>query len=80
MTPACCSSQRDQPGYFISEVSLLYRKWPGQMTSQASHTDDIELPARMTIIEQRAKALGELWTSSQIESATQPHGFMPRLT
>ena len=38
-------------GYFITEVGLLYRKWPGQMTSQAVHTDETEWPARMAIIE-----------------------------
>lgn len=49
------------PGYFIGEVGLLYRKWPGQMTSQAAHTDEIEWPARMAIIEARAQALAALW-------------------
>ena len=49
------------PGYFISHVGLLYRKWPGQMTNQAGHSDEIEQPARMSIIEQRARALAQLW-------------------
>jgi hypothetical protein len=31
------------------------------MTSQASHTDEIEWPARMAIIEARAQALAALW-------------------
>ena len=53
------------PGYFISEVGLLYRKWPGQMTSQATHTDAIEWPARMALIEERAKALAALWATAQ---------------
>jgi len=48
-------------GYFISDVGLLYRKWPGQMTNQAGHHDSVEWPARMAIIEARAKALTELW-------------------
>lgn len=52
------------PGYFISDVGLLYRKWPDQMTSQASHTDKIEWPARMVIIEARAEALATLWARS----------------
>ncbi len=55
------------PGYFISDVGLLYRKWPGQMTSQASHTDEIEWPARMAIIEARANALAELWATALTE-------------
>ena len=49
------------PGYFIADTGLLYRKWPGQMTSQAAHTDEVEWPARMAIIEARAEALTALW-------------------
>lgn len=56
------------PGYFISEVGLLYRKWPGQMTSQAGHTDQVEWPARMSIIEGRAEALADIWAESRIDS------------
>ena len=51
------------PGYFIAETGLLYRKWPGQMTSQAAHTDEVEWPARMAVIEARADALSTLWPS-----------------
>lgn len=47
-------------GYFVSEVGLLYRKWPGQLTSQAAHTDETEWPARMAIIEARALSLDAL--------------------
>jgi len=47
-------------GYFIAEPGLLYRKWPGQATSQAAHTDGIEWPARMRIIEARALALAAM--------------------
>lgn len=50
-------------GYFIADVGLLYRKWPGQMTSQAAHSDQVEQLARMTIIESRAEALTELWSA-----------------
>jgi hypothetical protein len=39
---------------------LLYRKWPGQATSQAAHTDEVEWPARMRIIEARAESLASL--------------------
>ncbi len=51
-------------GYFISEVGLVYRKRSGQMTSQASHTDEVEWPARMAIIEARAQALAALWAAA----------------
>jgi hypothetical protein len=48
-------------GYFITAVGLLYRKWPGQMTSQAAHIDETEWPARVAIIEARASALAHIW-------------------
>lgn len=44
-------------GWFSSEVGLLYRKWPGQATSQASHTDAAERDARMAVVEARARTL-----------------------
>jgi glycosyltransferase involved in cell wall biosynthesis len=47
-------------GYFIAETGLLYRKWPGQVTSRAAHTDAVEWPARMRIIEARAESLASL--------------------
>jgi glycosyltransferase involved in cell wall biosynthesis len=52
-------------GYFIAETGLLYRKWPGQMTSQAAHTDETEQPARTAIIEARANALALLSKGSR---------------
>jgi len=48
------------PGYFIGEVGLLYRKWPGQESATAAHTEPIEWNARMTLISERADALREL--------------------
>jgi glycosyltransferase involved in cell wall biosynthesis len=45
------------PGYFTREYGLLYRKWPGQATAQASHTDEAEREARMAVVEARADAL-----------------------
>lgn len=45
-------------GWFSSEVGLLYRKWEGQATGQAAHTDTGERDARMAIVEARARALG----------------------
>lgn len=51
-------------GYFIPEIGLLYRKWPGQMTSQPSHYEHTEWSARMKIIGERADALSALWQSA----------------
>ncbi|MFJ3696547.1 glycosyltransferase family 2 protein [Streptomyces sp. NPDC090052] len=45
-------------GWFSSDVGLLYRKWEGQATGQAAHTDTAERDARMAIVEARARALG----------------------
>ncbi|ATO17102.1 glycosyltransferase [Micromonospora sp. WMMA2032] len=47
-------------GYFTREYGLLYRKWPGQVTSQAAHREPAEYQARMRIIEARAKALASM--------------------
>ncbi|WP_338017546.1 glycosyltransferase family 2 protein [Streptomyces adustus] len=47
-------------GWFSAEVGLLYRKWEGQATGQAAHTDPAERAARMTVVEQRARALAGL--------------------
>lgn len=44
-------------GWFVREVGMLYRKWPGQLTADAAHTDPVELPLRNLIIERRAQAL-----------------------
>lgn len=44
-------------GWFSEEVGLLYRKWEGQMTGQASHTEPIERAARMAVVEARARQL-----------------------
>lgn len=50
-------------GWFSAEVGLLYRKWAGQATGQAAHTDPAERDARMAIVEARARALDHLrWT------------------
>lgn len=53
------------PGWFNAETGLLYRKHPGQMTSQAGHTDPTEWSARMRIIGERAEALAALWGSAR---------------
>ena len=44
-------------GWFTEEVGLLYRKWEGQVTGQASHVDPAERDARMAVVEARARAL-----------------------
>ncbi|MFE7131929.1 glycosyltransferase family 2 protein [Streptomyces sp. NPDC057638] len=45
-------------GWFSPEVGLIYRKWEGQATGQAAHTDTAERDARMAVVEARARALG----------------------
>jgi hypothetical protein len=50
-------------GYFIGTAGLLYRKWPGQQTSQAAHNDPAERRARMELIDHRATVLRQLWNS-----------------
>ncbi|MGA4840549.1 glycosyltransferase family 2 protein [Streptomyces sp. G45] len=47
-------------GWFTAEPGLLYRKWPGQATGQAAHTDAGERGARMAVVEARARALRAL--------------------
>ncbi|MGW2746083.1 glycosyltransferase family 2 protein [Streptomyces sp. NPDC001450] len=50
-------------GWFSAEVGLLYRKWEGQATGQASHVDPAEREARMAVAEARARALADFgWT------------------
>ncbi|MFI7272644.1 glycosyltransferase family 2 protein [Streptomyces sp. NPDC049879] len=44
-------------GWFIREAGLYYRKWPGQVTSQAAHRDTAERAARAAIAEARVNAL-----------------------
>jgi hypothetical protein len=58
-------------GYFIAKPGLLYRKWPGQMTSQNAHTDETEWPASMHIVEARAEALAALWDDDHAMSTSQ---------
>ncbi|MFJ2957065.1 glycosyltransferase family 2 protein [Streptomyces sp. NPDC087270] len=45
-------------GYFTRQYGLLYRKWEGQATAQASHTNEAEREARMAVVAARAEALG----------------------
>jgi hypothetical protein len=47
-------------GWFSREVGLLYRKWDGQVTGQAAHTDRAEREVRMAVVEARARALSRL--------------------
>lgn len=61
-------------GYFIPEVGMLYRKWEGQMTNQAGHTDSVEWPARMAIIEGRTLALRALWNGRTAQGVSEVDG------
>jgi hypothetical protein len=56
-------------GYFIGTAGLLYRKWPGQQTSQTAHNDPAERQARMSVIDCRASALRELWDTPRVADA-----------
>ncbi|MFJ1653787.1 glycosyltransferase family 2 protein [Streptomyces sp. NPDC088337] len=47
-------------GWFHADAGLLYRKWPGQVTSQAAHIHPGEREARMAVVEARARALASL--------------------
>ncbi|WP_189131504.1 glycosyltransferase family 2 protein [Wenjunlia tyrosinilytica] len=49
-------------GWFTAETGLLYRKWPGQVTSQTAHVQEGERQARMAVVEARARALAALET------------------
>ncbi len=55
-------------GFFDSEVGLLYRKWPGQETAKAEHSQADEWRARMSLIDERATALLEIKTAQGIGS------------
>ena len=56
-------------GYFHGEVGLYYRKWPGQVTAQATHTEPGEWNARMRLIEERGEALRRIWTWTKGEES-----------
>lgn len=47
-------------GYFIGEVGLLYRKWPGQVSAQPEHREAVTWQLRMQLISGRADAIAEL--------------------
>ncbi|NEC14510.1 glycosyltransferase [Streptomyces sp. SID8014] len=47
-------------GYFSANTGLLYRKWPGQVTGHADHSEAVERAARMAVVEARAEALAAL--------------------
>ncbi|MFI1091840.1 glycosyltransferase family 2 protein [Streptomyces sp. NPDC020917] len=51
-------------GYFTREYGLLYRKWEGQATAQASHTDAAEREARMAVVQGRVQAMSDcVWNT-----------------
>ncbi|MFG2895355.1 glycosyltransferase family 2 protein [Streptomyces sp. NPDC048248] len=47
-------------GWFSAETGLLYRKWPGQVTSQPAHADEVEREARFSVIATRARMLASM--------------------
>lgn len=47
-------------GYFHGEVGLLYRRWPGQGSAQAAHTEATEWTSRMRLIDERARYLSNM--------------------
>ncbi|MFF4863904.1 hypothetical protein ACFY3J_19630 [Streptomyces sp. NPDC001231] len=49
-------------GWFIEECALLFRKWPGQCTAADGRRHEVDRPARMKIIAERAEALSKLST------------------
>lgn len=64
-------------GYFSSDVGLLYRKWPGQATASADHSDEGEWTIRMQLIRERADALATMqeWSRAGLrEPVTRPVG------
>lgn len=56
-------------GYFIAEPGLLYRKWPGQITSQDTHTDARQRAERERIIQARAEALLTMFPTESVRTA-----------
>jgi hypothetical protein len=59
-------------GYFSDDVGLLYRKWPGQATASAQHTEPTELNMRRKLISDRADALTALrWSAGLAEPAAE---------
>lgn len=49
-----------RPGYFHAETGLLYLKWPGQESAQPRHREPVEWRARMSLIDERARALSAM--------------------
>jgi GT2 family glycosyltransferase len=47
------------PGWFTPEVGLLYRKWPGQVSASAAHSNAEERALRFSLIRERAEALAQ---------------------
>ncbi|GAA0948511.1 glycosyltransferase [Nonomuraea longicatena] len=53
-------------GYFCSDVGLLYRKWPGQVTAGTEHYATAEWRLRMSLINERAEATKALWSAIKV--------------
>lgn len=61
------------PGYFHHEVGLLYRKWPGQMTASAEHTEPVEWQLRMSLIRERAESITGLLANVHRSAGSHDH-------
>ncbi|MBV9312571.1 MAG: hypothetical protein JO100_02290 [Pseudonocardia sp.] len=61
------------PGYFHHEVGLLYRKWPGQMTASAEHTEPVEWQLRMSLIRERAESITGLLANVHHSAGSHDH-------
>jgi glycosyltransferase involved in cell wall biosynthesis len=60
-------------GYFHREPGLRHRKWPGQATASAEHTEPTERNTRMNLISDRADALTALrWSAGLAEGIARP--------
>lgn len=53
-------------GWFTGDTGLMYRKHPGQITTHPNHRAGAEWEARMSLIEEHAKAL-HAWAGLAIE-------------
>jgi hypothetical protein len=56
-------------GYFHAQPGLLYRKWPGQESGQTRHTEPVGWTARMSLIDERARALEQLWAQQSVATS-----------
>ncbi|MGW2777296.1 glycosyltransferase family 2 protein [Streptomyces olivaceoviridis] len=63
-------------GWFIDDVGLIYRKHPGQITSDPAHRAGPEWEARMSLIREHAEALSVL---AEMVDVRETQAFVTRL-